>query len=230
MRPSFSIVVPAHNEAENLEVLLPALAGALSALDHWEVIVVDNASSDDTSDVVQNFAIRNPNIRVVSESRPGYGYAVLRGLNESTGEVIGIIRADNQEKPEDLVRMYQAFHGHRWDFCKAIRRSRTGDGFRRILISHFFNTGFRLMFGLKVRDINATPKIFTRELMNRLALESKDWFIDAEIVIKTHRLGVSMGEMEIEYLPRLKGKSAVRFKHILQFLVNMLRWRFKGTW
>ena len=149
----------------------------------------------------------------------------MKGLQESSGNIVGIIRADNQEKPEDLVSMFRLFVQNKWDFGKAIRKSRKDDGLKRMLISLFFNTSFRILFGLKVKDINATPKIFTRKLMNELKLESKDWFIDAEIVIKAVRAEAKIGEVEIEYLPRLKGKSSVRFRHIIQFIKNMLIWR-----
>ncbi len=84
---------------------------------------------------------------------------------------------------------------------------------------------FKLMFGLRSRDLNATPKVFTREFMEASRLRSKDWFIDAEMVIKAERMGLAVGEMEIEYLPRLKGKSTVRLRHIFEFLRNMVWWR-----
>lgn len=219
----FSVIIPAHNEAENLKILLPRLQKALQGILH-QLVVVDNASNDNTQEIVAGLKNQIPEIAIVREPTLGYGRAVLTGLKNADGEVIGIIRADNQEKPEDLAVMYSRFQREGWDFCKAIRKSRKNDGFRRIIISQIYNFLFKTFFGLRSKDINATPKIFTREVYENFKLESKDWFIDAEMVIKAERLGYKIGEVEIEYLPRLKGQSTVKFKHLWEFLKNMIIW------
>jgi len=223
----YSVVVPAHNESENLVVLLPRLKSALTVLDGaYEIIIVDNASNDATERVIEEHAAAGmPQLRLVKEPTLGYGRAVLAGLAASRGGIIGIIRADNQEKPEDLCRMVQALESENRTLYKAVRMHRKSDGLKRIVISLVYNALFKLMFGLRSRDLNATPKVFTREFMEASRLRSKDWFIDAEMVIKAERMGLAVGEMEIEYLPRLKGKSTVRLRHIFEFLRNMVWWR-----
>ncbi|HEY5382971.1 MAG TPA: glycosyltransferase family 2 protein [Candidatus Paceibacterota bacterium] len=222
----FSIVVPAHNESENLLILLPRLNSALNTMHkEYEVLLVDNASTDNTTQVVAEFQKNMPQLRLVPEPALGYGRAVLAGLRASRGSYIGIIRADNQEKAEDLVRMFAATEEGHYNFYKAIRMHRKNDGVRRVIISFFFNTMFRLLFAMRSRDLNATPKVMTRVFYEQAHLESKDWFIDAEMVIKAEKMGMKIGEMKIEYLPRLKGKSMVRLKHIFEFLGNMLAWR-----
>lgn len=221
----FSVVIPAYNESENLLILLPRLESALSVLhEEYEMIVVDNASTDRTPEVLREFQKIMPNLRVVSEPTLGYGRAVLAGLTAARGSYIGIIRADNQEKSEDLLKMFLTAREGHYDFYKAIRMHRRNDGMKRIIISFFYNKLFRFLFNVRSRDLNATPKVFTRAFYERAHLESKDWFIDAEMVIKAEKMGCHLGEMEIEYLPRLKGKSSVRLRHIFEFLRNMLQW------
>ena len=220
----FSVVVPAHNEAENLKVLLPRLMEALKPLESVEVLLVDNASSDATPAVVADFQKKHPSIRRIAEPTLGYGRAVLAGLRESSGTYIGTIRADNQEKSEDLVRMLHAIAEGSVDLYKAVRLTRTNDGLKRIIISLVFNFLFQHLFGLTSRDLNASPKVFTRRFYEAVQLESLDWFIDAEMVIKAEKLGFTVREVEIEYLPRLKGKSTVRMRHLFEFLGNMVRW------
>lgn len=221
-----SIIVPAHNEADNLEVLVPRLHAALLTLDQdFEIIVIDNASTDSTEHIITQLARDMPQLRCVKEPTMGYGRAILAGLAASRGDIIGIIRADNQEKPEDLCRMVQALENEHKTLYKAVRIHRKSDGLKRIVVSFVYNALFKLMFGLRSRDLNATPKVFTREFMEASRLRSKDWFIDAEMVIKAERIGLVIGEMEIEYLPRLKGKSTVRMRHIFEFLRNMVWWR-----
>lgn len=219
----YSIIVPAHNESENLVVLLPQLDAALQKLSReYEIIVVNNASTDDTDEAIEN--LRLPRVRVVREPVLGYGRAVLAGLAQSKGDMIGIIRADNQEKPDDLRIMCEAAQREGIALYKAVRKNRISDGLKRIIISFAYNMLFTYMFGLSSRDLNATPKVCTRAFLERARLESKDWFIDAEMVIKAEHLGFSIREMEIEYLPRLKGRSTVRMRHIFEFLSNMLSW------
>jgi glycosyltransferase involved in cell wall biosynthesis len=220
-----SIVIPAHNEAENLVILIPNLARALaSRSEESEIIIVDNASNDRTRDVIADFQKTMPRLRVVPEPIMGYGRAVLTGLRAASGDVIGIIRADNQEKPEDLVRMLESRDSSGVDFYKAIRMHRLNDGLKRVIISRVYNALFKMLFGLRSTDLNATPKVFIRKYLEAAQLESLDWFIDAEMVIKAERLGFTVAEMGIEYQPRLKGSSNVRLKHVFEFLGNMLSW------
>lgn len=222
----FSVVVPAHNEAENLQILLPRLYATLSGMGvGFELIIVDNASTDATPSVLAAFQHSMPELVQVEEPQLGYGRAVLTGLRAAHGAYIGINRSDNQEKPEDLARMFFALRTEDVSFYKGVRTHRLNDGWMRVVVSLVYNTLFKILFGLRSRDLNATPKIFTRAFYEAAHLESNDWFIDAEMVIKAEKLGFSVREMAIEYLPRLKGKSSVRPRHVFEFLGNMIKWR-----
>lgn len=221
--PELSLIIPAYNEAENLLILLPKLQQQLHGLD-YEIIVVNNASTDNSAMVLENFLKIIPELKVVVEPILGYGRAVLTGLASARGKNLAVIRSDNQEKPEDLVAMYAYFKENHLDFCKAVRRSRRGEQWIRLPISHIYNFLFSQLFGLRMTDINAVPKIFTRAFFEQTYLESTDWFIDAEMVIKASQMHFKIGEVRIDYLPRLKGRSSVRPVHIYQFLRNMFAW------
>ncbi len=224
----FSVIVPEHNEAENLTILLPRLYLELSKLPvSFEIVLVDNASTDRSAQVIAEFQKTMPELRLVLEPKLGYGRAVLLGLKEARGVTLGIMRSDNQEKVEDLALMYLSLTKEKKDLYKAIRRTRTNDGLKRVVVSIVYNTLFKILFNLKSRDLNATPKVFTRQFYESVHLVSEDWFIDPEIVIKAERLGYSVGETYIEYLPRLSGTSNVRFRHILEFLMNMIKWHIR---
>ncbi len=223
-----SVVIPAHNEAENLRVLLPELDNALQHISA-EMVVVNNASTDATARMLAGLQRELPRLMVVEEPTRGYGRAVLAGLRQVRGETIAIIRGDGQEKPIDVARMY-AFHraeGH--DVSKGVRSTRAHDGLRRIAVSWFFNTLFRQVFEVPFRDINAAPKFFSRRFYEQARLESLDWFLDAEIMLKAAALHCKIGEMGIEYLPRRSGKSTVRFRHIVEFVRNIAQWRARKT-
>jgi glycosyltransferase involved in cell wall biosynthesis len=222
---SFSIIIPGLNEAENLKVLIPRLREVFDASGKtYEVLFINNASTDDTDDVIRGFQKEMPALMLLSEPARGYGRAVRKGLEAASGAYLGIIRSDNQEKPEDLLRMFLLLEESGVGLYKAIRLHRMNEGLQRVVISFVFNTLFKILFRLASIDINASPKIVTRKLYESLKLESNDFFIDAEIVIKTEKLGFTVRELGIEYYPRLKGKSSVRMKHIFEFLRNMMEW------
>ena len=103
-----------------------------------------------------------------------------------------------------------------------------GDGLTRRLISLVFNALFRLLFpGLRVRDVNAKPKIMTRAAYERLELESDDWFIDAEIMIQARRLGLRIGEVETDFLALTGRRSFINLRTLLEFLANLTRYRLR---
>lgn len=223
-----SVVVPAHNESENLAILIPRLTTSLRDTgERFEIIIVNNASTDSTQQKLNEFQISIPELSIVDEPTLGYGQAVISGLRATHGNIIGIMRSDNQEKTEDLSRMFSELVEKDLDFYKAVRVRRAGDGILRVVTSIFYNGLFKIMFGLRSRDLNATPKVFTRTYMEAAKLVSTDWFVDAEMVVKAERLGFRVGETDIEYLPRLKGKSSVRVRHVFEFLRNMIVWFFR---
>ncbi|KKU07746.1 MAG: Glycosyl transferase family 2 [Candidatus Magasanikbacteria bacterium GW2011_GWA2_45_39] len=220
----FSIVVPAYNESENLRLLIPELDKALHSLgEPYEVIVVDNASTDNTQETLARLRERFPSLRVESDPVKGFGKAILTGLAASQGEIIGYIHADNQMMPEEIIRIYQKLIRDNLEVCKATRLDRH-DGIRRWVISKGYNFLFRLMFGIRIRDINGSPKLFTRKFFNEAALQSRDWFIDPEIIIKAKRLRVPIAEVEIHTLSRLHGASQVYTLTIFEFLRNMFNY------
>jgi len=109
------------------------------------------------------------------------------------------------------------------DICKGVRVIRK-DGFIRKLISCFYNLIFKLIFHCPYKDINSPPKVFRREFYEKANLRSKDWFLDAELILKAHWQGYKVEEFPITFTLRQKGISKVHFTDILQFLRNMIYW------
>jgi len=130
-------------------------------------------------------------------------------------------------RAEDLARAYRELQRGGYDLVKAAR-VRRGDGLTRKVISLVFNALFHLLFpGLRVRDVNAKPKVLTRAAYERLELESDDWFIDAEIMIEARRLGLRIGEVETEFLALTGRRSFIDLRTLLGFLVNLVRYRLR---
>lgn len=216
-----SVIIPAFNESANLYTLLKELNNALSSLNsEFEMIVVDNASKDNTQDVLEKVKKEFPTLRVAFEGKKGFGNALLKGFGIARGDVLGYIHADNQMDTLAVLKMYQRIVDNDLAFCKATRLNRN-DGIVRLIISKTYNLLFRQIFSIRMKDINGSPKLFTKDFFEEARIKSQDWFIDPEIVLRAHEMRVKMSEYEILTRPRMHGYSQVGFETVFEFLKNM---------
>jgi len=225
-----SIVIPAYNEGHHLDAVVRRLHAAIRRAEpDSEIVIVNNGSSDNTEDVARGIAASLPGVRLERVSRnEGYGNGILRGLAAARGEVLGWAHADEQANPEDIVRVYRMLNEGSFDLCKAVRVERHESFWRRVQ-SVAYNMLFRRMFNVPYRDINGTPKLLTRALYERINLDSKDWYIDPEAILKTRDAGGRIGEVDIVWQTRKSGSSNVHLYAILQFIKRMLQSRFART-
>jgi len=222
-----SLVLPALNEAENLPPLLKNTKAVLDNLAiSYEIIVVDNGSSDNTAEVLELLKKEIPELKTVIVPRNiGFGNGILQGLYVSQGKVLGFMDADGQIEPRCLAEVYLNLKTKGLDFCKGVRLTR-GDGWLRYAASKAYNLLFKLLFGGNINDLGGKPKVFTREFYEKVAPISKDWFLDTEIAIKMIKQGGKMEEMPNSFLVRSGGRSKVRLSTVWEFLKNMFYWRF----
>ena len=223
--PDFSIVVPLYNEeacaGRSIRELLEALEARWAG--RYELILVINGSTDGTVAICERFATGYPQVRTVRFMKnQGYGGGILGGLNQARGAYCGFTCGDGQTPPDVLTRLMAEIADGDDDVVKAIRIHRR-DGLMRHLQSAVYNWSFGCLFHMPAHDINAMPKLMRRETFRRLALESTDWFIDAEIMIKAHHARMRVRELPAPYVGRSGGASAVRLNTCLEFLRNAVR-------
>lgn len=223
--PELSVVIPFFNEEACCEEVLHRLTSALDdqAID-YELLPVNNGSTDRTGYLLDQFARSHPRIKVITVPRnEGYGWGIISGLKHSAGQYAGYMDGDAQVSPNALIQIFSELKSSGADLCKATRVTRL-DGLKRNIISGIYNNLFRILFLCPVKDINAKPKIMRRASIETLELSAKDWFIDAELMLKSHACGMQIQEVAIEFLPRNKGRSKVRLLTILEFINNMARY------
>lgn len=222
---AFSLVIPAHNEARNLEILIPEIFYELGKLSiPFEVIAVDNDSTDNTKRTLEILAQSHPQLRTIVERERGLGNALRSGFACSSGTVLAYMCSDNQVSPADLAKLIVEFNAKKCDFLKAVRMNRACDGSLRIAASVAFNTIFRFLLGIRMHDIGASPKLFSRRFYELARFESKGWLIELEIVLKAQHLLANITEVHIPYHARRFGSSNLRLKDGFDILKGLLQW------
>jgi len=230
MSPAVSLVIPFYNEGSAISGVVTGLIAEFEREGiPCELVLVNNGSIDNTGDIVEGLAQSNKSIRRVHVAvNEGYGWGIICGLRETTAPVVGFTCGDGQIAPRDVIRVYRCLIEQDLDLCKVNRVVRQ-DGLKRLLMSKCYNLLFHFLFSVKSRDVNGAPKLMRRERYRQLNLNSRDWFIDAEIMIKASRNGYRMGQVDVNFLPRGGGGSNVGLATSLEFLHNMLRQRFGGS-
>ena len=230
-RPVLAVVVPCYNEeaivAQTVKRVLNAFERAGIRI---ELVAVDNGSRDKTGEILRQLAAEHPEVVVQRvDVNIGYGNGILSGLPRCTAPWIGVIPADGQVDAEDAVRLYEdAVQCGEIVIAKARRRFRMDGGARKV-VSIGYNVLFRMLWpGVESLDINGLPKIMPREVIQRMDLQSRQWFLDPEIMIKAHYLGVRVLEYNVFARMRGSGLSHVRATTCWEFFRSMLRYRFSS--
>ncbi len=226
-----SLIVPCYNERELLEHTIPPLFHALSAaVPRCELILVDNGSTDGTADVIGRVARLDPRIRTARVPvNLGYGLGVLTGYEVVRGRCVGHIPADGPVAPEDVVAIARrALDEGAGALVTAVRLQRQDTWVRR-LVSRSYNLVFLVLFGSLTDDINGTPKFLHAEDLKRVAPKSRDYFLEAEMMIKARRLGMKVVPVRVYSRSREGGRSKVSARLVMacmEFVRNLLRARF----
>jgi glycosyltransferase involved in cell wall biosynthesis len=230
--PDVSFVMPCYNEQDVVGYTVPQLCDAFRRAGHaFELVAVDNGSRDRTGEILRELAAAGHPVRIVRvEKNEGYGNGVLRGLAEARTPWIGMIPADGQVDAEDVVRLYEAVRHVKGRVLGKVRRRFRMDGPKRKVVSVAYNLFVWLLWpGLGSIDVNGSQKILQAEYLPLLDLESKEWFLDPEIMVKAHYLGVRTLEMNVFARMRGNGLSHVRPSTCVEFLRNLLRFRFSAA-
>ncbi len=222
-----SVVLPAYNEGGGIRGVAEELARELRKVSvTFEVIVVNNGSTDNTTVVLCELQKTLPELVVVTVfPNKGFGNGILAGLAQARGRVLGWMPGDGQLRSDDFVRGYTYLKKGAFDVVKGIRVIRNDSPFR-LLQSKVYNTFFKTLFGVPYSDINAPPKLFTRPVYHAVKLVSKDWFLDAELILKAHAGGYHIGEAPLSGHLREWGSSKViKLLTVCEFIKNMLKYR-----
>ena len=205
-----SYFFPAHDEEANLEGLVVEALETLPALaEVFEIIAVDDGSTDRTAAIADELAARHPGVvRVVHHpTNQGYGAALRSGFAAARYELVAFTDGDRQFKVVDIGRLTARLAGvDRPDVVVGFRIKRA-DPPVRILYARAYRLANRLFFGLRVTDVDGACKLFRREALEDIAVESGGAFFSAELLIKLRAAGRIVVEVGVPHYPRTAGSA-----------------------
>lgn len=208
-----SVILPCLNEEQSLAICLDELRAVLPAALVFEVIVVDNGSSDGSVAVLARYQEKFPELKVLEEKRRGYGFAYLRGLEEASGSYIFMVDADGTYDLSALPAFIAALEdgadlvvGNR--FAGVIPRQAMPWS-HRYLGNPFLSGLARLLFKIKVRDVHCGARALRADSLDKLSLRTGGMEFASEMLIKAARVHLKVSEVPVGYRCRI-GESKLK--------------------
>ncbi|MHB1422473.1 MAG: glycosyltransferase [Gemmataceae bacterium] len=214
-------MIPAYNEEAGIRQAVVEACAALAELTSaYEILVVDDGSSDDTAALVVELAASLPQVRLLRhESNRGYGAALRTGFVAARFERIAFTDADCQFHLADLGRLLPL--SDRYPVVAGWRQGRQ-DSWRRRLLSRGFNLLTHALLGTGVRDCDCALKVFHRDVLPQLLPETNTFFVNAEMLTKARQRGLEVAQVGVRHRPRLRGHSKVSLFEVPRILATLL--------
>jgi glycosyltransferase involved in cell wall biosynthesis len=231
---SITIFYPMYNEELHIQRAVEAAKEVCermlkdAEISDYEILIIDDASTDATGRIADELSVSDMHIRAIHHTHNmGLGGALKTGF--SNARMKAILYSDS-DLPFDMMELRKAYRLMRYynaDIVSAFRFDRTGEGFRRMIYSYVYNTLIKVLFNLRIKDVNFSFKLVRKEIFNYVTLGSDGCFIDAELLIKAQRYGFKIIQFGTNYFPRSRGistlsSSAVIFK-VIQELISMYK-------
>jgi len=219
----YSVVIPAHNEDESLEVLFDELTRALGSLGgDYELIFVDDGSTDRSLSILTELHQNDPGHVVVIDfrSRQGQTFAMRQGLAAAKGSIVMTLDADLQNDPQDIPKLVEKMQASHLDCVCGWRKSRQ-DTLLKAGLSKFGNVLQRVLTGLTIHDVSCTLRAYRLECVKNIPLnwEGQHRFIPLSLSLQGYRVG----EIISYHRQRRFGKTKYSHKRIFRVIIDFFR-------
>ena len=207
-RHSVSVIIPAFNEAGNIATVMSETLDVCQAItDDYEVIVVDDVSTDATASIVEDHSRADRQIRLIrNTTRMGCHPSELKGMQAATKDLLAFIPADLQIRPSAVATMVAGIGDG--DIVIAVRRRRRDHVARRAMAS-MYALVVRLVFGIRLKDLDSAT-LYTRQLISEIGplVDPTQPFIPVEVAWRAVRLQKRIRQVEVDHYPRTSGTPA----------------------
>jgi len=215
-----SCILPVYNEGESLPLTVAEWSEALARCTRdYELIAVDDGSTDDTPRQLRELRARHPRLRVITNERNlGYGAAITNGFTAAEFPILFFTDSDGQYDPAD----FEAFLAQmeRADVVVGYRRGRA-DAEIRDLLSRGYNLLVRRVLGVRLRDTNCAFKMMHQDVFRNLGIASTGFAINAELALNALAADLVLVELPVSHRPRHAGRSKVRPFHVVRALQGL---------
>ncbi len=209
-----------HRAIETATTECQALLACDEILD-YELIIVDDASTDRTAKLADEIAAADPHVRVVHHPRNRkLGGSMKTGFATATGDVVLYSDADLPFDMAEVSRAIRLMRYYEADIVSAFRFDRTGEGSLRTVYTFFYNFLIRRLFGVRMRDINFAFKLCRTSIFDHIVLSSEGSFIDAELIIRAKKLGFTVIQFGVDYFPRTRGESTLAAGSVIRKIIS----------
>lgn len=219
-----SIVVPIYNEQENIEAVYTAIHSALSKVEcSFEIIVVDDGSSDASFSTLTKLASSDPSLKVIRFRRNfGQTAAMSAGFDHAEGDIIIPMDGDLQNDPEDIVRLVEKIH-EGYDVVSGWRRDRKDTFVSRKIPSMLANALISRQTGVHLHDYGCTLKAYRREVLDGINLYGE---MHRFVPALASQFGAKVTEIPVNHFPRLHGVSKYGISRTLRVILDLMTVKF----
>jgi glycosyltransferase involved in cell wall biosynthesis len=221
-----SVVVPVHDEERSVALLHGELAAALEPLDEWEVVFVDDGSTDGTFAALTRLHAAHDDVRVVRLRRNfGKAAALQAGFEETAGDVVVTIDGDGQDDPAEIPRLLAKLD-EGFDLVSGWKTRRRDPVTRRAL-SRIFNAVTGRLSGLRLHDLNCGLKAYRAEVVRGLRIYGE---LHRFIPVLAHYRGFRVAELPVNHRPREHGRSRYGMERYVRGFLDLLTVTFMGRY
>ena len=222
--PGLTMFFPAYNDAGTIASLVIEAQEAIRRLTpDFEVIVVNDGSRDHTGQIIDELARTYPNVRAIHHpTNCGYGGALRSGFAAATKELIAYTDGDAQYDPSEITALWARLDEDA-DVVTGYKISRS-DPFHRIVIGRLYHHTVKLLFALRVRDVDCDFRLMRREVFDRVKLERDSGVICLELMRKIQDAGLRVVEVPVHHYHRTHGRSQFfNFRRIFRTGIDVLK-------
>jgi len=225
MEYALSVVIPVYNEEENIRLLHNSIREALIDLDKpWEVVYIDDGSSDDSLSILESIAAENPETTTVIAFRRNFGQtaAIAAGIDFAHGEIIVLMDADMQNDPADIpLLLHKIDEGY--DVVSGWRRNRQDAFISRTFPSRIANWLISFVTGVHLHDYGCTLKAYKREVITDFKLYGE---MHRFIPAYAHSVGAKITEVPVTHHPRKYGKTKYGINRTFKVILDLFTVKF----
>ena len=221
---NFSIVVPIYNEQDNIHELYLAITKALDDFDNdYEIIMVDDGSTDGSFGALQRIAAQDSRLKVIRFRRNfGQTAAMSAGFDAASGNIIIPMDGDLQNDPADIPRLIEKLH-EGYDVVSGWRRSRKDTVITRKIPSMLANALISFFTGVHLHDYGCTLKAYRREVLDGINLYGE---MHRFVPALASQVGAKVTELPVNHFPRLHGTSKYGISRTLRVILDLMTVKF----